>query len=157
MMKKTANNSVWCHLRASVFAACLACVNTAAADIAVVVNPDSEIPALSERQVVDMFMGRFVAFPDGSAALPLDQPLNSELREMFYQHLTGKTVRQVNAYWAKLIFSGRATPPAMARASEDVSGMVKDNKNAISYIASDEVTDDVKVVLLLSAGVDVTQ
>lgn len=119
------------------------------ADLAVVVNPENSIDSLEERDVVDLYMGRFMAFPNGVSALPLDQPINSEIRAEFYQLLTEKSVAQINAYWAKLIFSGRATPPRMARSGDDIIEMVLNNKNAIAYIPHEEVTDEVKVVYVL--------
>lgn len=125
--------------------------NLLRADIAVVVNPANGLNSLSEREVTDLFLGRYVAFPDGSAALPLDQPLKSDIRKHFYESLTGKSVRQINAYWAKLVFSGRATPPRSARRSEDITNMINNNLNAIAYMPSEDVTDDVKVVLLIDS------
>ncbi len=122
---------------------------TRAGDIAVVVNPANNLNSLTEREVTDLFLGRYVAFPDGSAALPLDQPLKSEIRKHFYENLTGKSVRQINAYWAKLVFSGRATPPRSARHSDDITSMINNNLNAIAYMDSEDVTDEVKVILLI--------
>ncbi len=121
------------------------------ADLAVVVNPQNALDALDERDVVDLYMGRFMAFPNGVSALPLDQPIDSEIREQFYQMLTGKSVAQINAYWAKLIFSGRATPPRMARQGDDIIEMVLNNKNAIAYVPLESVTDEVKVVFILKS------
>lgn len=126
------------------------CVSTRA-DIAVVVNSENDLTSLDKRQVTDLFLGRYVAFPNGIAALPLDHPVDSNLREQFYKQLTGKTVPQINAYWAKLIFSGRATPPRVAGSANDVLDMIKNNKNAIAYIDSDKVDASVKTVLVISA------
>lgn len=119
------------------------------ADIAVVVNPENSVAAMNEREVKDLFLGRFLAFPDGLAALPLDQPVKSKIRAQFYKQLTGKTVPQINAYWARLIFSGRATPPRTAASSEEIRQMVIDNRNAIAYVDSKHVTPDMHVVLTL--------
>lgn len=122
---------------------------TAFADIAVVVNPENRVSALKEREVMDLFMGRYVAFPDGKMALPLDLPVNSPTREKFYKKLTGKGVAQINAYWAKLIFSGRAIPPRALPNSEEIIKVVSNNKNAIGYMHPSDVTSEVKVVLLI--------
>lgn len=119
------------------------------ADIAIVVNAESEIDELSERQVRDLFMGRYSAFPNGAAALPIDQPVRSELRQRFYRTLTGKTVSQINAYWAKLIFSGRASPPRIARSAEAVAEMVAQNKSTIAYMPVDSVQQSARVVFII--------
>lgn len=129
---------------------CLLSIVTARADIAVVVNVDSGVNKLSERQVVDLFMGRYVAFPNGATALPLDQPVDSKARAKFYELLTGKTVPQINAYWAKLIFSGRASPPRVAPDESKVLSMIRDNKHAIGYVDARDLDKTVKVVYTLS-------
>ncbi len=119
------------------------------ADIAVVVNPDNPIDEMSKHQVTDLFMGRYVAFADGTIALPLDLPVSSAVRNAFYKSITGKSVAQINAYWAKLIFSGRATPPRVAPGEQEVINMVTNNKNAIAYMDVQDVSKKVKVVYLI--------
>ncbi len=126
-------------------------VPEAHADIAVVVNPQNQIKKLSKREVTDLFMGRYVAFPDGMIALPLDLPVGSPVRGVFYKSITGKSVAQINAYWAKLIFSGRATPPRVAPGQKEVTNMVVNNKNAIAYMDVKDVTSKVKIVYLIKS------
>ncbi len=127
---------------------CLATVEVRA-DIAVVVNPKNQVRKLSKRQVTDLFMGRYVAFPGGMLALPLDLPVGDNTRDVFYKKISGKSVAQVNAYWAKLIFSGRATPPQVAPGKKEVTEMVANNKNAIAYMNIKDVTSKVKIVYLI--------
>ena len=121
----------------------------ARADLAIIINSQNPIESMNKREVTDLFMGRYVAFPDGTAALPLDHPVDSQARSFFYEYFTGKSVSQINAYWAKLIFSGRATPPRVAPTSESIVKMVAENKNAIAYLDASLVTSEVKVVFLV--------
>ena len=81
------------------------------AEILVVVNAANPVQQLSKRELVDMYMGRNIHFSDGSVALRLDQQPDSEDRKIFYQKLVNKNVAQVNAYWARLLFTGRTRPP----------------------------------------------
>ena len=96
--------------------------------------------------MIDLYMGRYVIFPNGVMALPIDQPVDSEIREEFYKKLTGKSVPQVNAYWAKLIFTGRASPPRVMPDIEAILRVVRENKDAIAYVLREQIDDTVKVV-----------
>ena len=67
-------------------------------------------------------------------------------RSAFYRGLVNKSVAEVNAYWAKLLFTGRASPPQVVGNSRAVLAAVRDNKSAIGYVDSADVDDSVKVV-----------
>ncbi|MBN1625978.1 MAG: hypothetical protein JW944_05590 [Deltaproteobacteria bacterium] len=104
---------------------------------------------MEKNEVIDLYMGRYIIFPNGVSALPIDQPVDSEIRDKFYKLLTGKTVAQVNAYWARLIFTGRATPPRVIPDVESTLRVVRENKDAIAYLNRKDVDDTVKVVFSL--------
>ena len=118
----------------------------ARAEIAVVVNLDSSVDSFSRRELVDLYMGRTQHFPDGSLVLRLDLPPDSQARSDFYRGLVNKSVAEVNAYWAKLLFTGRASPPQVISNSANVLKAVRENKNAIGYLDSKDVDKSVKVV-----------
>jgi ABC-type phosphate transport system substrate-binding protein len=115
----------------------------------VIVHTTNPIEHLSREQVVDIYMGRYTHFPDGHTALPIDMAVNSSLREAYYEKLINKTVAQVNSFWARLLFSGRATPPAVLPDAQAVNEFVIKNKNAIAYIDSQSLNEKTKVVFRL--------
>ncbi len=117
-----------------------------AADVLVIVNQANEVSSLDKKQIIDLYMGRYQNFPNGEAAFPLDQPPVSEIRTIFYQNLVNKSVAQMNAYWAKLLFTGRASPPRVMTDSLAVKRAVRENKGAIGYIDSVDLDKTVKVV-----------
>lgn len=123
-----------------------ALAGNAGAEVVVVVNADNPAGPLSRREVVDLFMGRTQYFADGSLVLRLDQAPESPERAEFYRGLVNKSVAEVNAYWAKLLFTGRASPPQVVGSSRAVLDAVRDNKSAIGYVDSADVDDSVKVV-----------
>ena len=115
-------------------------------DIVVVVNVNNTINELSKKEVIDNFMGRFATFPDGKRVEPLDYPAGTELRKSFYQLLVDKDERKIKAYWSRLLFSGRASPP---RKLDDVSTIVSEvetNEYALAFIPRKDVTEKMKVV-----------
>lgn len=91
-------------------------------------------------------MGRIQYFANGNAAVKIDAPGSSQERQDFYENLVGMTLPEVNAYWARLMFSGRATPPIQVPNDRDIVLLVKNNPNAIGYIYEGEIDQNVKVV-----------
>lgn len=61
----------------------------------------------------------------------------------------GKSVSFINAYWARILFTGRATPPRQVEDNDAVIDVVKKNPSAIGYVAAVTKLDGVKVVLRL--------
>ncbi|MEI7843260.1 MAG: hypothetical protein WCI39_09530 [Gallionellaceae bacterium] len=122
-----------------------------AEDIVVVVNQKNGVSKLSRDEVIDIFLGRNRQLSSGISALPLDLPASTAEREYFYSRLTGKSMNEINAYWARLIFSGRASPPTLVRSQEESIQMVIDNRSAIGYVARSKINAQVKVVFELSA------
>tara|TARA_R110001606_G_scaffold395664_1_gene568369 strand:- start:52389 stop:52811 length:423 start_codon:yes stop_codon:yes gene_type:complete len=116
------------------------------AEVIVVANKDNQMRMLTKKQVIDIYMGRTSLFPNGEPALPIDQHADSSIRKLFYHNLVNKTVSEINAYWARLLFSGRATPPRMVDSVASVINYIKNNKSAIAYIRRENLTDDVRII-----------
>ena len=127
----------------------MAWTQAAAAEVIVIVHPDNPLAELNREQLIDIYMGRYTHFPDGRTAIPLDQAPDSPIRAAYYQKLINKSVAQVNAFWARLLFSGRATPPRVLTGTQAVIDVVTHNRNAIGYIDNQDLNDNVKVVLRL--------
>ena len=121
-------------------------VNASTTEFVVVVNKNNTINALSKREVIDIYMGRYLTFPDGEISQPLDLPAQSTLKNDFYQQLVNKDEQKINAYWARLLFSGRAKPPSPSASVEDALNKVATSQFAIGYIPKSQITDAVKVV-----------
>ncbi|HDY92583.1 MAG TPA: hypothetical protein ENH79_10730, partial [Pseudoalteromonas sp.] len=77
---------------------------------------------------------------------PLDLPAQSTLKNDFYLQLVNKDEQKINAYWARLLFSGRAKPPTPSTSVEDALNKIAASQFAIGYIPQSQVTDAVKVV-----------
>ncbi|OHZ01144.1 hypothetical protein [Salinicola sp. MIT1003] len=140
-------NRVQRLLIASTLSATLVAAVPASADIAVVVNAGSGIDRLTRSDVVNIFMGRYRKLPTGNVALPVD---SSSLKARFYRALVDKDLAEINSYWARLVFSGEASPPQQIVSIGDVHQLVIQNMNALSYVDSSQVPADMHVVLTLS-------
>lgn len=131
-------------------AAILFCsVSAAQADVAVIVNLDNPIDAMTSTQVADFFLGRTRMFKSGIDAMILEHPRDSQLREEFFRRINGMSIKQLNAYWARLQFSGEIQPPPTLKDSRAVLESVRKNRNAIGYIDAGLVDNSIRVVLRL--------
>ena len=119
-------------------------------EIAVVVSKANNINELSKKEVIDIYMGRYITFPDGKSAKPLDLVEQSQIKNDFYLRLVNQSEQKINAYWARLLFSGRAKPPESVESIEEVFSHLEKYESAIAYIPEEEVTDSVKVVYKLN-------
>lgn len=129
---------------------------TAHADIAVIVHPENPVKTLTAKQVSDLYLGRNRHFQvnadnNSMAATIYEHPANSSLREKFFRALNGMSVSQLNAYWARLRFSGEVLPPEAVADSRSVLDAVKRNRNAIGYVDASAVDGSVKIVLRIDA------
>lgn len=115
----------------------------------VVVDAHNPPVNLTPSQIRDVFLGRTASFPDGSIAIPVDQPDSSPLREEFYLKVTNRSAAQARAHWAKLYFTGRGVPPREGTSSEDVKKILHSTQGAIGYIDGASLDDSLRVLLVV--------
>jgi ABC-type phosphate transport system substrate-binding protein len=134
----------------SFFSATLCSLNfggMALADVVVVTQAQSGVERLSTNDVTDIFLGRYRKLPSGSRAAPIDQPAGSNLKSEFYRLLVNKDLSEINAYWARLIFSGKTSPPLQAASNAEVLGLLTSVPGAIAYIERKQVDARFRIVL----------
>ncbi|MGR8929540.1 MAG: hypothetical protein ACU836_02785 [Gammaproteobacteria bacterium] len=127
------------------------------AEIAVIVNANIEDDSISRNEIINIYMGRLRRFPSGPAARPIDLPSSSPDKAEFYHLLVNKPLSEIDAYWARLIFSGRTSPPDIEPDATKVQERVATSPNAIGYLDRKEVderllTDKrIKIIFILAA------
>ncbi|MGH8492075.1 MAG: hypothetical protein ACRERR_03055 [Moraxellaceae bacterium] len=115
----------------------------AQAELVVVTNINSSANSIPLSQLSRIFLGQSSAYPDGSSAIPLD--INGETRNQFYRDVLKKSPEQVEKYWARMIFTGKAQPPREVK-SADVKSVVAETPGAISYMDSSKVDASLKIL-----------
>lgn len=109
----------------------------------VVVHRSSSVASLSRAELSAIFMRR------ASRWSPIDQPARSHVREQFSTAIHGKSVAYVIRYWQRLIFAGRAIPPAEGKNDAAVLAFVRSHADGIGYIdAATPIGDDMKVIVV---------
>lgn len=115
----------------------------AQAELVVVTNAGNNISSIPLSQLSRIFLGQSSVYPDGSAAIPLD--INGDARNQFYRDVLKKSPEQVEKYWARMIFTGKAQPPREVKPG-DVKSAVAETPGAISYIDSSKVDASLKIL-----------
>jgi len=124
----------------------LAVSSARAGHLVVVTHSESVIHTLSREQVSRIFLGRLKLLPTGERVTVVEV---GPLRERFYQKLLGRNLAEVNAYWARLQFSGRTQPPLRLASSEDALAAVLAERNVVGYIDADLLDPRAKVLFHL--------
>ena len=123
---------------------CTLCSSAVLADVAVIVNPTHSAD-ISVEDIKGLYSGRQKNFADGKAALVLSLEDGDPTRSEFNNDALGKTDAQMKAYWSKLLFTGKGTPPNEVSPAEMLQ-VVASNPNTIGFVDAASVTGDVKVI-----------
>jgi ABC-type phosphate transport system substrate-binding protein len=115
----------------------------AAAEIAIIVNPQNPATRMLGSQAAQFFLGGSTMFA------PVEQPESAPIRSEFYKKVLEKEPAQVKAIWSKLLFTGKVKAPQEGKSSAEVKKLVSQSTNAIGYIEKSEVDDSVKVVAII--------
>jgi len=113
-------------------------------DFVVIVNKASTV-AVDKTTVAKIYQGELKSWPDGTPAVAIDLPEDNPSRAAFATEVVGKSVANLKAIWAQLIFSGRALPPKAVASDDDVKKAVSAAKGGVGYIKANAVDDTVKV------------
>lgn len=116
-------------------------------DIVVIGNPRLDVSSLTEQMVGDLYLGRAVQLNTGQRVEVIDLPVGHPVRDEFYSTVLGRDPAQIRAYWAKRIFTGKGSPPAVRPDEVSVVRWVAEAPGRIGYVRASALTDDVKVLL----------
>ncbi|MFT5758162.1 MAG: ABC-type phosphate transport system substrate-binding protein [Alteromonadaceae bacterium] len=120
-------------------------INTAIAEVSVVVHPDNT-SSFDNNDIKKLFLGKNKSFSNGRIAILIGPNQSDPTRAVFNDKVLNKSSNQVNAYWSKMMFTGKGVPPQEMSSASEIISAIADNKDAISYIDSSAVTSAVKVV-----------
>ena len=119
--------------------------NVSVAGIVIISHPDNNV-TLSKKEVQRIFLGKLKTFPGKGPVIPIDLPRNSDSRLEFSKKILKKDMRQVSAYWTRLIFTGKGLPPKQVDSIEELKKLVARNPDAIGYIDKGSLDDTVRVI-----------
>lgn len=117
----------------------------AKAEIAVIVNA-SNTSQIDTKTISRIFLGKMKSFPDGGQAVPMNQASGSTATEEFNNKVLKKSSSQLKAYWSKLVFTGKGTPPKDVGGDAEMLKLISANPNLIGYVDAASVDGSVKVI-----------
>lgn len=135
-------------MKKRLFIAALFVSTTVHAEVAVIVHP-SNAATLDIEAVSKLFLGREKSFTGGATAVPLSLSEGSPAAAEFNDKVVKKSFSQLKAYWSKLLFTGKGTPPKEVSNDAEMLQLVANNPNMIGYVDAKSVDSSVKVVLKL--------
>lgn len=121
----------------------------ARADIYVIANPSVPGEQFTQQQIADLYLGRTRTLQSGNYVTLLDQANEQPVRERFFRLIANMSLTQVNAYWARLTFTGRQQPPQARGSDAKVIEAVSRDPNAIGYVSAPPGGGQVRVILHL--------
>lgn len=114
------------------------------AEVAVIVHPTNQ-QNLSDTDIKNLFSGKQKSFPDGQSAIVLSLPEGDSQLTAFNSKALGKSDSQVKAYWSKVMFTGKGTPPKEV-AEEEMLKLVAANPNTIGIVDANKAGSAVRIV-----------
>jgi len=123
----------------------LSLVPGSSAETAIIVHPSNNA-AISPTAIKRIFLGKVKTFDGGDAATPVELAEGNVTRSSFNSDFLGKSNAQINSYWRRLVFTGKATAPLQAASDEAMIESVSKNPNLIGYIDASKASSAVKVV-----------
>jgi len=112
---------------------------------AVVVAKNSSIAAMDGEEIKRIFLGRESQI--GGNTVTVIYQKDESNRDAFETKVLGKSGADLSAYWAKLVFTGRATAPEeIAGGDAGVRARLANSPNAIGYVTDAGIDSTVKVI-----------
>jgi hypothetical protein len=115
------------------------------AQIAVIANKSVSDKDVNISKLLDIYTLNVQFWDDGNKIKVFDLKKDNVIQIKFYSSL-GISVANIMVIWTKKQFSGKAMPPELLDYEEEMLKKVATTPNAIGYIQSSKVTNDVKVL-----------
>lgn len=117
-------------------------------EVVVIVHPSNN-NSFAKDEIEALFMVKKSSFADGANASAYYLSADDPVRHQFDEKILGKSSSQLKAYWSKLVFTGKGTPPPELGNSAEAIAKVAGDTSAIAYVDKAAVKDNVKVVFTL--------
>lgn len=131
--------------------ACVAILlSTACADAQVAVIANRSVPetSLTPAQLLDLYQLNTRTWSDGQVVELMCLRENPDVERRFFD-LLGRNPLELRKVWLRAQLSGRARPPVMISAQDDMVRQVATTRGAVGFVARDKVQGNVKILLII--------
>jgi ABC-type phosphate transport system substrate-binding protein len=122
--------------------------NAADGPVTLIAHP-TRATVLTKADVRAIYLKRKLLWSDGEPIIPINREAGSEARELFSERIFGQDSRRLASYWNQRYFEAGEFPPATLASDEAVVRFVSENRNAVGYVTTREISDSVAVLLVL--------
>lgn len=123
--------------------------------IAVVVNKDTQTPALDKSDLSLIYLKKKLFWSTGLAIQALNLPIDNSLRKQFSHQVTGTYPEEQLNYWNLQYFHG-VRPPHVAESEEGMIRYVEQTLGAIGYLHPCNMDTRVRLLLWIYPNGDIT-
>lgn len=117
----------------------------AQAKMVVIAHPEIKVEPTLE-QIRQIYLGKLTSLDGKTPLEALDIAADSPLRTQFLDLVVQKSQGQLNQYWSRLVFTGKAVPPRKVASDQAVIEWVAQNKGAIGIIDSKLLNEKVNAI-----------
>jgi len=110
-------------------------VAASATSYRVIVHHQVKGARISREALSSIFLKQAPKWNDGSAILPVDQSVRSQVRRSFSGDVLMQGIPEVQIYWQRRMSRG-VTPPPVKATDDDVVAYVASTPGAIGYVSS---------------------
>lgn len=122
--------------------------------IFVIANHHGVVEKISIDELRDLYLGRTTRLSNGEKIYPIELSNELDAKAEFHERVTERTLDQLSAHWARLMFTGRGYPIDKVSTEASVVHYVENNKRGLGYItassiAGDDIERRVRIVAVL--------
>ncbi|MBI1747395.1 MAG: hypothetical protein HYR55_12500 [Acidobacteria bacterium] len=114
--------------------------------ISVIVNKENSVKALTLPELKRVFLKQTHTWKNGEVCVPIDWGAAAEIRKRFSKKVFNRVPEEMKDYWIQQNVTNGTTPPPVQKSAKAIMKYVANVPGAISYIYSDDVTGNVKVI-----------
>jgi len=117
------------------------------AEIVVIGHNDIAVDSVTFEQVEKLWLRKLIRLPGTGKIKVVDQYTANKSYAAFYNKVIKKKPVQIKTYWAKVIFIGKAFPPAQLADDSSVVDWVANTPGSMGYVDGSAVNNSVKRLL----------
>ncbi len=117
-----------------------------AAAFKVLVNLSNPVEQLSREHLSKIFLKQIDRWEAGLRVAPVNQPVDSRVRDVFSRYVHHRSGSRINAFWQQQIYSGGGVPPPERTGDPEVLEFVRSHRGGIGYVSPAADTRGTKVV-----------
>jgi ABC-type phosphate transport system substrate-binding protein len=122
--------------------------SVAAAEVAVIANPQVPADSLSKDRLYELYTGESRHWEGDLAVVVFDLKPKGAVKEAFYKFL-GKSPSRMKSVWMKRMLAGEGEPPEALASEAEIAAKVAATEGGLGFVSRENVGEGVKVLVLI--------